>query len=557
MKLFRFLLQSGWRNILLVTAVGVMSGLASSSIVVILNSAVHGADRRRYLFLFLAILVVRVSSNLLAQLLVVRFAQRSIVELTDRIARRVLETPFRALERLGPARILTTLTDDVFILSTSLQSIPAVITNGAILLGCLAYLGILSWRASLTLAVFGLVGGVSYRFLMKRALKAIVAARAERDVLFRHFRVLTDGIKELKMNRSRRNAVLEQDILGSANRLRHLNLAATYQYLLGDGWAQVMFFGIVGVMLFALPAMQDVRIEALTGYLFVALFAMTPIWGLIGAIPIFQRGHAAYQRIETLGLSLAEVPEVAGTPVSPRDSAPAVEFRGVRFAYEAPPGGESGFVLGPIDLTLESGELAFLIGGNGSGKSTLVKLLTGLYAPDEGALLLNGEVVDERTRESYREQFSVVFSDFYLFERMAGGPDHSLDDRARQYLRLLELDRKVTIEGGMLSTTALSQGQRRRLALLSAYLEDRPFYVFDEWAADQDPVYREIFYAKLLPDLKSRGKTVIVITHDDRYFHLGDRVVKLDYGRIVDGWRSPEANAAHQLDGGVTTSRPS
>ncbi len=187
----------------------------------------------------------------------------------------------------------------------------------------------------------------------------------------------------------------------------------------------------------------------------------------------------------------------------------------------------------PIDLSLKRGELVFLVGGNGSGKSTLVKVLTGLYAPTKGTIELDGRVIDDTNREWYSQHFSAVFSDFYLFDDLLGldGPD--VDARAGRHLVRLELDRKVRVEGGVFSTTALSQGQRKRLALLVAFMEDRPIYVFDEWAADQDPHYREIFYRELLPELRAQGKTVVVISHDDRYYGLADRVIRLDYGSIT------------------------
>jgi putative pyoverdin transport system ATP-binding/permease protein len=97
----------------------------------------------------------------------------------------------------------------------------------------------------------------------------------------------------------------------------------------------------------------------------------------------------------------------------------------------------------------------------------------------------------------------------------------------------LQLSHKVQVKDGSLSTTELSQGQRKRLALLTAYLDDRPIYLFDEWVADQDPFFREVFYQQILPELKKRDKAVLVISHDDRYFHLCDRLIKLDYGQIV------------------------
>ncbi|MGK7877550.1 MAG: ABC transporter transmembrane domain-containing protein [Xenococcaceae cyanobacterium] len=114
------------------------------------------------------------------------------------------------------------------------------------------------------------------------------------------------------------------------------------------------------------------------------------------------------------------------------------------------------------------------------------------------------------------------------------GLDSSEGNRQTQeYLSQLQLDHKVQVKEGVLTTTNLSQGQRKRLALLTAYLEDRPIYVFDEWASDQDPVFKEIFYRQLLPKLKQRGKTVLVVSHDDRYFDSCDRIVKLDYGQVV------------------------
>jgi putative ATP-binding cassette transporter len=189
-------------------------------------------------------------------------------------------------------------------------------------------------------------------------------------------------------------------------------------------------------------------------------------------------------------------------------------------------------VLGPIDLKLFTNEVVFLVGPNGCGKTTLAKLLVGLYFPEEGEIRLNGKPVTDESRREYRENFSVVFSDFFVFEQLLGLESPRLDEQARDYLARLQLNHKVQVVEGGLSTTELSQGQRKRLALLTAYLEDRPIYLFDEWAADQDPLFKEIFYHQLLPELKARGKTVIVITHDDRYYSVADRLVKLVYGRI-------------------------
>jgi putative ATP-binding cassette transporter len=237
------------------------------------------------------------------------------------------------------------------------------------------------------------------------------------------------------------------------------------------------------------------------------------------------------QKIEAMGLSLAaESVERSTFEASQSHGYERLKLEAVTHSYDNEDG--DGFKLGPVDLRFRPAEVVFLVGGNGSGKTTLAKVLTGLYAPDEGAIFLDGERITNETRDQYRQLFATVFSDFYLFESLLGLKSDALHEEALHYLRRLQLDRKVQVVDGVLSTTDLSHGQRKRLALLTAYLEDRPFYVFDEWAADQDPLFKEIFYLRLLPELKLRGKTVVVISHDERYFHVADRVLKLNYGKM-------------------------
>jgi len=190
----------------------------------------------------------------------------------------------------------------------------------------------------------------------------------------------------------------------------------------------------------------------------------------------------------------------------------------------------------------------FLTGGNGSGKSTFGKLLTGLYTPDKGSIKLADKTISNTNRRWYRNCFSTIFSDFFLFEQVLDKQGKLADDGAiRQFIEKLQLQNKVTTKNGILSTTNLSQGQRKRLALLLVYLEDSPICLFDEWAADQDPHFRNYFYTELLPDLKKQGKTVIVISHDDRYFHLADRVIKFDNGQIDENISAQIKDLAPQL----------
>jgi putative ATP-binding cassette transporter len=261
------------------------------------------------------------------------------------------------------------------------------------------------------------------------------------------------------------------------------------------------------------------------------------MWALIGMLPSLSRGQVALAKLEELGLQLDEgtKQEESAQALRPAATGPLrVDLVGASFQYEGQSAQDRRFALGPITASLESGEIVFVIGGNGSGKSTFVKMLVGLYPPQSGEIRLNGEVMSAATQDWYRQHFSVVFSDFFLFKKLLGIDPAVLGQSAQDCLRLLQIDHKVRIEGDSFSTVNLSQGQKKRLALVAALLDDRPFYVFDEWAADQDPQYKEIFYGHLLPALRRQGKGVIVVTHDDRYFHLGDRVLKLEDGRMAE-----------------------
>jgi putative ATP-binding cassette transporter len=343
---------------------------------------------------------------------------------------------------------------------------------------------------------------------------------------------LIEGIKELKMHHARRREFLD-DVL------RPAEWAARNSQFIGDGlnnaaiaWGRLAFFVAIGLLLFTGRTFFAIDAATLVAYVLTILYLMSPLEQIMGWLPFLGWATASVSQIERLGLMLDEKePET----LMPKTIAPwrQIDLFGVTHTYHRE-GQPHDFVLGPIDLTLVPGEIVFIIGGNGSGKTTLGKLITGLYAPENGEIQLDGQSIDADNREDYRQLFSVVFDDAVVFDSLWGLDAADLDRRAREYLCQLELDHKVTVTDGTFSTVNLSRGQRKRLALLTAYLEDRPIFVFDEWAADQDPVFRKIFYLRLLPELKQRGKTVLAITHDDRYFAHADRIVKLEVGQVVE-----------------------
>jgi putative ATP-binding cassette transporter len=376
-----------------------------------------------------------------------------------------------------------------------------------------------------------------YRLPQRWAVRSLWLAREENDKLYHHFQAQTEGIKELQQHRARRQAFLSQVLQVTASAFRRHTVAGMAIYSVIRSWGHLLFYVVIGLLLFVLPALYDIPAPIITGYTLSLLYMMTPVASILNALPDLGHANVALQKVETLGLSLAKHTR-AGDRITPLPALVSswgrLELMGVTYTYYREQEDRS-FLLGPVDLTFCPGELVFLIGGNGSGKTTLAKLLVGLYVPETGTIRLHGQPITDENREPYRQHFSAVFSDFYLFENFLGLHPENLDTRARDYLVQLQLNHKVQVEDKRLSTLDLSRGQRKRLALLTAYLEDRACYVFDEWAADQDPLFKQFFYRQLLPELKARGKTVVVITHDAPYFHLADRCLMMEGGKMQGG----------------------
>jgi putative ATP-binding cassette transporter len=194
---------------------------------------------------------------------------------------------------------------------------------------------------------------------------------------------------------------------------------------------------------------------------------------------------------------------------------------------------EQAFGIGPISLDVKRGETIFIYGGNGSGKTTFVFNLLGLRHPSAGSTTLNGIPVTSSNYNYYRSIFSAVFSDFYLFKDILV-EEHFNEEKWNYYLKMFELEGLVKVEGQSFSSVDLSTGQRKRLALIVALMEQKPVLVLDEWAADQDPYFRKKFYTEVIPMLKQEGVTIIAITHDDKYYYCADKLYKMDYGRLVE-----------------------
>jgi putative ATP-binding cassette transporter len=535
--------RMNWGLIASAVVFGAVSGLAGAGIIAVIDRALFNKDVKDipmpedilpWSFAVLASLTV-IARGMSAYLMA-RLGQSFVYGLRTDLSRKILAAPYVQLQKLGPARLLACLTEDVSVLSEAMAAIPELCVNGALILGCLFYIGWLSPRYLGFVIGMAMLGVLFFNRLERRAVRGFEAARRHEDRLYGCFRGLIEGAKELKLHRPRRRGFLEELLEPTALQCRNASIAGRSAYIVAANFGNSLFYLVIGCIVFLGPKWPALAEEGVaSGCALAALYLMPSLAALLDSMPVLGRAGIAMNRVRELGRDLETDPAISGDrSAEDRTNPPqTLEFIGVSHAYRRDDA-EHPFVLGPVSFKLNPGEVVFLIGGNGSGKSTLALLLVGLLVPNMGAIRLGGRLVVDSNREAYRQHFSAVFSDFFLFERLLGLSAERLDGDAEAYLKLLRLDKKVRIRNGVFSTLDLSLGQRKRLALLVAYLEDRPFYVFDEWAADQDPAFKKIFYTEILPSLKARGKTVVAITHDDAYFHLADRCFKLTEGKLAE-----------------------
>ncbi|WP_416768986.1 cyclic peptide export ABC transporter [Pseudomonas sp. RHF3.3-3] len=538
-----------WRNhpwlTLMTLLTGVISGVASIAVVNVINQAIH-EERFQWqtVYWFVGLSVVALLFRNGAALFPAYASMRIMTRLRIALCRRILVTPLEEVDRRGAPNVLTMLTNDIPQLNSTLVIMPTVLVETAVFLFGIGYLAYLSWIVfALTMGLI-VLGVTLYMSFFMGGMSVTRKVRDEFTAFNEYTHALVFGLKELKLNGIRRRWFSRSAIEESSTKVARYNYFERLWYTAADNVGQLTLSLLIGCLLFVAPMAGTIDSKTLSASVLAVLYIMGPLSLLVSAMPLLAQGRVASARLAEFGFSINDPhpePEALASETAnvlfldhKRDWN-SIQLQNVRMNYVDPISG-SGFALGPIDLTVRAGELIYIVGGNGCGKSTLAKVLSGLYIPQEGQVLLDGKPITDTSRNHYRDLFSAVFSDFQLFNRLIG-PDEQEDastELAQKYLATLGLADKISIEGmGYSTTKALSYGQQKRLALVCAYMEDRPIYLLDEWAADQDPPFKRFFYEELLPDLKRRGKTVLIITHDDQYFQLADRIIKLVDGQIV------------------------
>ena len=532
-----------------------MSGIANAIILTIINNVAAtengGTDNVINFLLFFVAIAVYVLCLKYSYDISTRLFESMIHHIRVRVAEKICQAKLIKIERLGFSELYNGLSQNTSTISLGQLELVAALQSAILIVFVGIYIALLSFWALVVVVVGVWFGMLIYWKNKSKIIQVMNASIDKQGEFFFFLEHLILGFKELKMNNKRSQRFI-QALNDNSLELRDLSIIYYSIYNINSIFSQSFYYLLIAAVVFLLPQFAPENTQDLTKITAAILFSIGPISRVVSSFPIFSRCNTAAENIIELERKLDESAindssskhsfiqnkdysihnkDYSTDKIIRPNTEGRLELMDVVYRYYDDDQ-QTLYQIGPLNLTVDCGEILYIVGGNGSGKSTLMKVLTGLYQPYSGRICYGGLDIDASNAESYRQLFSIVFTDFHLFNKLYD-VDDSEQDNIQALLKKLAMETKTQFINGGFQYTKLSTGQRKRLALLVAMLEDRPIMVLDEWAADQDPQFRQFFYEELLAELKQQGKTIIAVTHDDRYFNTGDRVIKMDYGKIV------------------------
>lgn len=537
MKLLKFVEKesnASYRRIMFMAAI---SGIANGLLLSIINHAAvkvaNNEDLIQPLLFYMTAFILFLYTQWVAYGQAISAIEESIYTVRLRLIEKIrhLELPF--IEGRGGQTLYARLTESNTLLSQAVPHITSAAQVSILLVFSLLYLAYISPVSFLLAAALMGLALAYFIFESNDIRSELQRLKIEEEGYFGLINHLIEGFKEIRLNRAKSADILNH-IAHASVESKEIRFDVGFHEVQLWGFGRLYTYALLPVLIFIIPSFFQVQAADIYKITATVLFMTGPVTVLVFALPVFNRVDLAIDDLTQLESSM-DAAIANESPVAEQEALPfhEISFTDVCFSY---PGkdNEPGFTCGPFRETIRSGELLFIIGGNGSGKSTFLKLLTGLYSPSNGEIKVGDIVVGKDNYQAYRELFAVVFADFHLFGRIYG--IKGLDPAEVDYwLEKMDMHHKVSFQGGGFTSTSLSSGQRKRLAFIAAILERKPIMVLDEFAADQDPGFRKYFYESILKELKRAGITVIAVTHDDHYFHVADRIIKMDEGKFEWG----------------------
>ncbi len=521
------------KDIILLLLYAIPNTLLSFGIIYIINNVLSGNEEflKDYMIIvFLSAVGYTYLLNVIFQKGLNKYAFKILYENEKNLFNQILRAPLITLEKFGTQRFYTAM-EDLRIFSNLPYTVTHTVSSLLMLVLGVVYMFTLSPISAGIVLVLIILVAVCYFIVMNTMSSQVSRLRKFNEHYYSYVDDLILGFKELKLSVSRRKNIMENYLGPNRDDSEGLDFKINYVFLSINMISQYGLYVVIGVILFGLPALGFLEREDVISYVVVILFISGPINNLINLQQMYTRFMVANKRIKNF-MKDFQIDDEVMNPIQNEDHKfQSLEFKNISFNYESE-NDEKTFALGPIDLTINQGEVLFIVGGNGSGKSTFINVLTGLYMPTEGEIVLNDNK-DLNIKDDLQDSITAIFTNNHIFSHNYDDYGLEANDAYKELLKTMLLDQVVTDDKEESARRKFSKGQSKRMSMIFALLEKKPILILDEWAADQDPHFRKYFYEELIPKLRAAGKTIIAVTHDDAYFHLADRIIKFDYGKIV------------------------
>ena len=515
----------------------ILSGLANAGLLSVINSASNSANNGTVNIRYVAFFAIEIAIFYITKRYILRksieIVEISIYNIRLRLLEKLRNCELLAMEHIGKSEIFTRISNDANFISQS----AAVIVNATqaivLVFFSLLYIAYLSFKAFLITVTVISFGTTYYLRRQKVINQELREVNLNETALYDQVENLINGFKEIKIN-SLKNENLFDDVKETSTLGKDTKIKTGLRFVVGFMFSEMVFYLLLAAIVFLLPQFDAMFPSTLTRLTAAVLFIIGPLENIVSTIPLFIKANIATDNIQNLEDKIDEAKNLNTHQIPSSDllEFEKIELKDLVFKY-VDEDQQSTFALGPINYIIKKGEILCILGGNGSGKSTFLKLLTSLYHPESGTLNLNDVAITSGSYMQYRSLFSIVFTDFHLFPKIYGVEKLNAE-KVNEFINLMGLKGKTFFDGEKFTNVKLSTGQRKRLAFICCLLEDKPIMILDEVTADQDPEFKKFFYLTILPDLKKQGKTVIMVSHDDKYFEQFDRIVKMEYGKLVD-----------------------
>lgn len=465
--------------------------------------------------------------------------QRVSQKLRGDISRKINRLPMAFYNRTSTGDILSRVTNDVDLISQSLnQSIGNLITSVILLFGSLLMMLITNLWMTLTAILASLLGFVVMFAIMGRSQKYFARQQRHLGALNGHIEEMYTGHTVVKAYNGEAAA---QQIFDEMNdKLRESGFRA--QTLAGMMMPVMTFVGNLGYVAVCVVggamALNDmISFGVIVAFMMYVRYFTQPLSQIAQAVQSLQSAAAAGERVFEF-LEAEEMPDESGKKSDIGAVQGTVDFDHVRFGYED----TDKIVIHDFSAHAKPGQKIAIVGPTGAGKTTMVNLLMRFHDIQSGEIRIDGVPTNEMTREAVREQFCMVLQDTWLFEgtlreNLIYCTENVSDEKMIAACKAVGLDHFIrtlpkgydTVVGDQLS---LSQGQKQQLTIARAMIADKPMLILDEATSSVDTRTEQQIQSAM--DKLMENRTSFVIAHRLSTIRNADLILVMNHGDIVE-----------------------